>query len=246
LFFLIFPLYLKIRISSIFVISVYIIGNIKGGIAALLGSPAGIGYWAHIGGIAAGIVLALRLQYQDRALEDMYTEEALAAIEEDSGLAKAEEFLRRALQLNPENEAALLALARRESKPFPDAEGRELYQRLIRLLLKTDPKRAAEVFAEYFPIYSLPLNAEDQYRLTPHLQRAGWSSLAAQALREIAVNPAIPRKWAELSLFKLGQILEELRLPDAARFRYRQLLKRYPDFPQRSLVLYRIKKLTNG
>lgn len=246
LFSFIFPLYLKIRMSSIFVIAIYFIADVKGGIATLLGATTGIGHWAHIGGMAAGIVLALRLRFQDRAMEDMYTEKALAAIEEESGLAEAEKLLRRVLQLNPENEAALLALARRESRPFPGEEGRELYQKLVRLLLETAPERAAEVFAEYFSIYNLPLGPDAQYRLTPHLQRSGWSSLAARALEGIVKNPATPRRWAELSLFKLGQILEELRLPEAARFRYEQLPKRYPDFFQRSLVLYRIKRLTSG
>jgi TolA-binding protein len=195
--------------------------------------------------MAAGILLALRLKLQDQAAEDMYTEKALAAIEKDSGLAEADRALRRVLQLNSENEAAMLLLARRESQSVPGEEGRELYQRLIRQLLETSPERAAEVFVEYFSIYKLPLAPDAQYRLTFHLRRGGWTSLAAHALECIVENPATLRRWAELCLLKLGQILEELCLPEAARFRYEQLLKRYPDFSQRELVQYKIKRLTS-
>lgn len=246
LFSFVFPLHLKVRTSSIFVIALYFLSDIKGGIATLLGTQAEIGYWAHIGGIAAGILLALQLKLQDQAAEDMYTEKALAAIEKDSGLAEADRVLRRVLQLNPENEAAMLLLARRKSQSVPEEEGRKLYQRLIRQLLETSPDRAAEIFVEYFSIYWLPLAPDAQYSLTFHLRRGGWAWVAAHALECIVENPATSRRWAELCFLKLGQILEELGLPEAACFRYEQLLKRYPDSAHRSLVLYRMKRLMNG
>lgn len=242
---LIVPLSLKIKVNSLFVVGMYFMMDLQGGILTLLGSPTETNYWAHIGGMVSGILLALRFRFQDREIEDMYTEKALAAIESESGLAQAEKFLRRVLELNPENEAALLALARKKSRSLPSDEGRMLYQRIIRLTLETVPERAAEVFAEYFSIYRLPLDPAAQYRLTSPLQRSGGSDLAARALEVIADDPKTPQRWAERNLFKLAQILEELRLPEAARFRYEQLLERFPDFPKRELVQYKIKRLTS-
>ena len=241
---LIFPLYLKIRLNSLLAVTVFFVNDVDRGIATLIGPPSKIAHWAHVGGLAAGVVLALRLRFQDRATEDMYTEKALAAIEKESGLAEAEQALRRVLELNPEREAALLALARKRSRPLASEEGRSLYQKLIRSQLETVPGRAADIFAEYFLIYRLPLDPAAQYRLALELQRSGRLELASRTLEAIADDPDASGRWAELGLFKLGRISEELRLPEAALFRYEQLLERFPEFPQRSIVLYRIKKLT--
>jgi tetratricopeptide (TPR) repeat protein len=240
------PVFLKIRVNSLFVVGMYFLTAFEGGIVTLAGVQTRTDYWAHLSGLAAGIVLALRLRLQDQAMEEIHVEKALAILERGEGFAEAEQSLRLALERNPENETALLALARRKSRPLQTDEGRRLYQRIIRTNLDTVPERAAELFAEYFVIYRIPLDAASQYRLTELLQRSGRSELASRALELVADDPATPRRWAERVLFKLGRILEELRLPEAARFRYEQLCSRFPDFPRRSLVEDRIKRLTGG
>ena len=55
--------------------------------------------------------------------------------------------LQAALQLNPENQAALLGLAR-EYALTRKPEGRELFQRAIRLKLRSSPAQAAEMYKE--------------------------------------------------------------------------------------------------
>lgn len=243
IFSLILPLNLKIRVNSLFIIGLYFIGDLWGGIQTLLGSTGHIAYWAHIGGLVAGIIFALRLKFQDTAIQEMYIQKALGAIDSEFDTAEGEKLLRRVLELNPESEEALLFLARQKSELARTEEGRALYLKLIRLLFETKPERAAEVFAEYFPIYHIPLDPASQYRLTDVLQRAGWSDIAARALEALADDPATPRPWGERILFRLARMLEELHLPEAARFRYEQLLERYPDFQKKSLVLYRLEKL---
>ena len=236
------PVKLKVRVNSLFVIGMYFWRNLRGGIFTLLGEAGDIGYWAHIGGMISGIILGLRLGYQDRAAEDRYTEQGLAALENENKVAQR--CLLRALELNPENEDALLALARRKSWLRPSEEGRMLYERLIRLTLEKAPERAAAVFIEYFPIYRVSFEPATQYRLAKLLKRYGWSDVAARALEALIDDPATPPRWVERSLFDLARILEELRLSEAARFRYEQLLERFPDFPDREHVQYKIRMLS--
>ncbi len=244
---LIFPANLKIRMNSLLVIGMYFWGDLVGGISSLSGSgeAGGIGYWAHIGGMLSGIFLGLRLGYQDMAAEDRNTEQGLAALEDENRIVEGQEFLRRALELNPENEAALLALARKKSWPRPSEEGGMLYRRLILSVLERDPARAAEVFSEYFPIYRIPFEPATQYRLAKLLERYGWLDAAARALEALVDDPKTPDLWAERSLFDLAKILEELGLTEAAEFRYEQLLERFPNSPKRHVVDYKLKRLTN-
>lgn len=192
------------------------------------------------------MILGLRWKLQDAAIQDMYTQKALRDVESEFDVAEAEKLLRRVLEINPENEGALLTLARQKSKPVKAEEGGALYQRLIRSLIETSPERAAEVFAEYFPIYRVPLDPATHYRLTDVLERGGWSDLAAQVLEALADDPATPRLWAERILFRLARLLEKIHLREAACFRYEQLLERYPDFPKKSLVVYKLERLRAG
>lgn len=198
------------------------------------------------GGAVAGIILGLRLGYQDRAIEDKYTEKGLAALEDETGAAEGIKLLYRALELNPENETALLALTRRKSWLQPSEEGLTLYQRLIRLTIERAPERAAEVFVEYFPRYRVPFEPPLQFRLAEILHRHGWVDAAARALEAIVDDPSTPARWADRSLFKLAKFLEEMGLREAARFRYEQLLERFPEFPDRELVQHKIKLLTSA
>lgn len=239
----IFPLNLKIRVNSLCIIALYFIWDLLGGIETLLGLPSHIGYWAHIGGMLAGIGLGLRWKLQDAAIQDMYTQKASRLIDSEIDIAEGERLLRRVLELNPENEEALLHLARQKSKPVKTDEGRDLYLKLIRLLFETRPEKAAEVFAEYFPVYRIPLDPVSQYRLTDVLERMGWTYLAVHALETLVDDPKTPKLWEMRLLFKLARLLEKLHLTEAAQFRYEQLLNRYPDFPKKSLVLYKLQRL---
>lgn len=238
------PVYLKIRVNSLCVMAMYFCRDLAGAMLTLSGEVTGIGYWAHVGGAVAGIILGLRLGYQDRAIEDKYTEKGLAALEDETRVAEGTSLLARALELNPENETALLALARRKSWPQPSEEGLTLYQRFIRLTIEKAPERAAEVFIEYFPLYRVPFEPSLQFRLAETLHRYGWVDAAAHALQAIVDDPTTPAQWLQRSLFRLAKFLEEVGLKEAARIRYEQLLERFPEFPEGEYVRHKIKILS--
>lgn len=241
----IFPVYLKIKVNSLFVMAMYFCQNLAGGMLTLSGEVnSEVGYWAHLGGAVAGIILGLRLGYQDKAIEDKCTQKGLAALEDETRVAEGIKLLARALELNPENETALLALARRKSWPQPSEEGLRLYQKFIRLTIEKAPERAAEVFMEYFPRYRVPFEPPLQFSLAETLYRYGWVDAAAHALQVIVDDPSTPVQWAKRSLFKLAKVLEEIGLREAARFRYEQLLERFPEFPEGEYVRYKIKILS--
>ncbi len=224
------PLNFKIRVNFLFIIGLYFIHDLLGGGETLLGLPNSIDYWAHIGGMIAGFVLGWRSKLQDTAIQDMYIQKSLQAMESELDGPEAEKFLRRVLELNPENEEALLTLAWPKSKPVKTGEGMALYQKIIHMLLETRPERAAEIFAEYFPIYRISLDPAGQSKLTSVLEQSGWPHIAARALEALSDDPRTPAVWGGPILFQMARLLEKLQLREAACFRYEQLLERYPNF----------------
>jgi len=243
LFSLLLPLSLKIKLNSLLVIGIYFLSDLNAGMEQLAGSPSSIGHWAHVGGMAAGILLALRLKLQDQAIEEMHVERGIAAIEKGELFVDGEQALRLALERNPNNETALLALARERSRIRPSDEGRELYQRLLHLLLKSKPSQAAEIFEEYYALYRSPLDHSSQYRMAGLLHRRGNLDLASRVLETIADDPTASADWRERALFQLGLTLEDLRLPEAARYRYEQFLQRFPLSDNRPLVEEKLRKI---
>lgn len=54
------PIFLKIRITSLFVMAMYFFNDLVGGKLTLRGETTRIGYWAQLGGAITGIILGLR------------------------------------------------------------------------------------------------------------------------------------------------------------------------------------------
>lgn len=94
-------------------------------------------------------------------------------MEDVTRIAEGTKLLTRALELNPENETVLLALARRKSWSQTREESLRPYQRYIRLTIERAPERAAEAFVEYFPRHRVPFEPLLQFRLAEILHRNG-------------------------------------------------------------------------
>ncbi len=102
---------------------------------------------------------------------------------------EGEQHLLKALEVNPGNKEALLALARAKSYPRPDMAGKLCYLKLIAMTIKDDLNQAAVIFAEYYRIYQTGIKPADQYLLAGALYRQGKFEVASRALEMVANNP---------------------------------------------------------
>ena len=138
--------------------------------------------------------------------------------------------LQAALQLNPDNEPALLGLAR-EFAVTRKPEGRELFQKAITLKLRTSPEQAMEIYREYRDAYSQILDPGLQYRLAGAFYRKGDHEPAARLLETIVLEPSANDETRQRSFFQLVVLLAENNMLEAAHYRLQQFREQFPDAP---------------
>ena len=218
----------KLKVNSLLPLGVFFLLDLESGVRELAGSHSGIGYWAHLGSMAGGVLIAILFRLHWKAAEEKYTEAGLAARDEPYFRRESVEALQSALQLNPDNEAALLGLAREHAitrKP----EGRELYQRAIRLKLRSSPEQAVEIYREYFDLYSLMLEPDLQYRLAGIFYLQGDHEPAARSLEMVILEPSTSDETRQRAFFQLVVLLAENNMLEAAHFRLEQFKEQYPQ-----------------
>ena len=151
----------------------------------------------------------------------------LQALENTFPRLDGESALRAALELNPHNEAALLGMARllaATRKP----EGREFFQKGIRLKLSSDPRQAAEIYKEYMDTYNRMLEPDLQYRLAGIFYLQGDHEPAARSLEMVINEPSTNDDTRQRAFYQLVLLLAENIMLDAAHYRLQQFAERYP------------------
>lgn len=205
--------------------------------------PGGIGYWAHAGGYLIGVGAALALGLHRAGARERLERRALAAPRPDDPgtTAAAQDAL---LAVAPDHVEVRLARAREAARSFRPPEAAADYAHAIRLLLRSDRRRAAAIFVELHRKYGESLPLEEQLALTPALAALGEHDRAAQALADAAARApdAAPGLHAR-ALLQEGRLLEALALPDAARCRYEGLLASHSTSAQAELASARLQAL---
>lgn len=229
------PINLKIRMNSLSVMGLFFIMDLQGGIESIKGtSYSGVGHWAHIGGMVAGMIIAWSRNFGDAAIEERHVEIGLKRLNEGAGLGEGEESLKTALQKNQNNIEAVLALARMKSNRSGTSfnlteEGAECYQKAIRLLISKNPKEAAEVYNEYYAKYMKGVEPNLQCRIAGVLYNMGQKDQSGRALELLAESNDTPPDIREKAMYKAAVIMEELGLSESAQRYYRQFIEIYPD-----------------
>jgi membrane associated rhomboid family serine protease len=217
----------KLKVNSLLPLGFFFLMDLKGGFQQLSGGNSKIGYWAHVGSLVAGILIAARLKLQKAAAEEKYTEQGLAAMDDQYFRRESVDSLKAALQLNPENEAALLGLAR-EYAVTRKPEGRELFQEVIRLKLRSSPEQAAAIYKEYFNTYNRMIEPDLQYRLAGIFYRQGDHEPATRTLEMIILEPSASDDTRQRAFYQLVIILAENNMLEAAQYRLRQFKEQFP------------------
>ena len=176
------------------------------------------------------MAIAARLQLHGAAAEERYTENGLQAMDSTVSRRDSVTSLQAALQLNPDNEPALLGLAREFAVTRKPA-GRDLFQRAIPLKLRTSPEQAMEIYREYRDAYSQILDPGLQYRLAGAFYRKGDHEPAARPLETIVLEPSANDETRQRSFFQLVVLLAENNMLEAAHYRMQQFREQFPDAP---------------
>ncbi len=217
----------KLRINSLLPLGLFFLLDVRSGFRQLAGRGTPVAYWVHVGSMVAGMIIAARLKLQKAAAEEKYTEQGLAAMEDQYFRRQSVDSLQAALQLNPENEAALLGLAR-EYAITRKPEGRDLFQEAIRLKLRSSPEQAAEIFKEYRNSYQSMLEPGLQYRLAGIFYRQDEHEPAARLLEAIVLEPSAGDDTRQRAFFQLVVLLAENNMLEAAHYRLEQFKEQFP------------------
>lgn len=218
---------IKLRINSLLPLGLFFLLDVRSGFRQLQGGGAPVAYWVHVGSMVAGMLIAARLKLQRDAAEEKLTEAGLAAMESQFSRRDSVDSLKAALQLNPDSEAALLGLAR-EYAITRKPEGSELFQRAIRLKLRSSPEQAVEIYNEYRSTYQGMLEPGLQYRLAGIFYRQNDHEPAARLLETIVLEPSAPDDTRQRAFFQLVVLLAENNMLEAAHFRLEQFKEQYP------------------
>jgi membrane associated rhomboid family serine protease len=231
IFSLILPISLKVRLNSLVIIGLFFLGDLSGGFSQVAnGVTGGVGHWIHVGGMLAGVALAMLLRLGDQAVEERHMDVGARAVSGGgANLEEGEESLRIALRRNPNNLEAMLMLARILSKFGPSEEGGELYRRAIAMLVRSRPQEAKIAFCQYHEIYLQGIDAEVQYRLAGLFHQDGDLEMASRCLEPLLKDGQLPAAQREKVLFQYARILDGLGLAEAAADYYRMFVESFPD-----------------
>lgn len=236
------PVPIPLQIPAVAVIGFWFLKDLAGGVGSLRGAHADIAFWAHIGGFIAGLGACKYLRYEVEAKREKME---LVARKADLlvGYGEGIEACEKLIQADPGNPELHLKLARAKSRWRASQEGAEHYEKAVKLLLRTDPKRAAKVFIEYWTKHLKVMEARYQVALSRTIHREFDADFAAKALHALIESGQPPDLYMERAYLDLGRIYESLGREDLARHVYGRLVQTFPASKHRQFAE---KKLHSG
>lgn len=218
------PIWPRVSVSVLSVISVWLVLQLAGAVVRIGDDPGGTAFWAHLGGIAAGLLLAILYRSPDfgdlrlghEVLDQMNRRSAGAAI------AAAKLHLDRHPN-DPKGLRALMEAYRAQGDVEDEAKT------MVSLLGKVSDVEAAELLSRL-----VSLKHAD---LLPSLQRVRWADRVAEAdagcarelLRSVVAGTADDPQRPEAILAWIA--LDRDRDPGGVRELAQDLATRYPMHP---------------
>jgi membrane associated rhomboid family serine protease len=218
------PLLPGVSVSMVAVTGAWIVLQVLGGFFRLGDAEASIAYWAHLGGVAAGLLLALVFRSHGDAAKQQGSEE-LQRLRERSPAAAAA-AARSYLELHPDDLAALRSLAEACSQ-LGDSEGeQDAYLMLLDRIPESQQGSTISMLAKCGGLQRLPsvrrsLLAERFKQTEPEV--------AAELLRSVIEGPADDAQRPEAMLALAG--LHRENNPEPAKQLVKELLETYPLHP---------------
>jgi len=230
IFSLILPISLKIRLNSLVIMALFFLSDLSGGIEQITGeSGSMIGHWCHLGGMISGMLIAGYLKLGEDAVEERHLEIGIKASEATYGYEGGERSMQIALDRSPDNIDALLGMARLKTKFQSTAEGKELYEKGMLLMMTARSGELVEVFREYFgKFHTVPSEPKFVSRVAEILRTAGEIDLCINCLERLVDMPGISSQVQEKVLFQLATLLEFNSCFEAARRYFARFAAEFP------------------
>jgi membrane associated rhomboid family serine protease len=219
----------RLQVNAVAILGYWFFQDLIGGLNSLENPYAGVAFWAHVGGFLMGVLACWLLNYGADAVKDKNRHVGEAYLEKPFGFGKGIEALEKVLASEPEDPNLHLGLARAKSRMRETLEGKEHYEKAIRVLVGKDPGRACEIFLEYWGKYLTVLEPETQLPIVRHLIHNGHFDFCAKTLEVLihdhrAGNPSFEKAFLMLARL-YGQKLD---VPQKAASVYEQFLKTFP------------------
>jgi len=241
IFSLILPISLKVRLNSLVIIGLFFLMDLSGGIGQISGVHSQVGHWAHLGGMISGMIIAgLFLKLGEMAIEEKHLEIGVKASEAKIGFEGGERSLLIAMEKNPDNPETILAMARIKTKFNPGPEGKELYERVMKLLISSRPQEAVNIYKEYYRKYLAGVEPQLMYRLAVVMERAFDMDSASRAYEMLLKEPGIAPDMRQRALYQAASLLDKMGHDEAASSLYRQFASEFPDAPAAQKVRFKL------
>jgi tetratricopeptide (TPR) repeat protein len=208
-----------------------------GGIDSIRGIHHNVAFWAHVGGFSAGLGTCSYLHYEVEARKEKLEFVAETTLEQFSGYGEGIKAAETLLKTNPDNPEIHLKLARAKSRLRASAEGKDHYEKSIKLFLEKDPKKATEAFIEFWNKYLTVLESKYQLRLSRLLNKSLYFDLSAHTLETLIGGDQPLDLYMEQAHLDLAKIYEvQLERKDLARYVYEKFLEKFPKSKHREFV----------
>jgi membrane associated rhomboid family serine protease len=222
---------LLFEVPAILAVAAFVLYQLVNGVLAVEdgGRTSNTAFWAHIGGLLFGALIAIPLRmHHDSRHEYNLEDGAKAAAAGDNSAAAA--HYRQALTLNPDDPAAHHSLARAYVNLRQGEAAHRHLMDAMRLYLRGGHSLAvARVYEEAlanFETFPLPPNLLQ--RVASACEESEQYGLAVHALSEICRDHPQARE-AEMSLLRLGKLhLQKMDQPQNAEGIFSEFVRLYP------------------
>lgn len=228
---------IRIQVPAFIILSLWFLRDFMGGIDTIRGIHHNVAFWAHVGGFSAGLGTCKYLNYEIQARKEKLEFVAETTLEKSVGYGEGITAAETLLKTDPDNPEMHLKLARAKSRLRASAEGKDHYEKSIKLLLEKDPKKAMEAFIEFWNKYFSVLEPKYQFRLSRLLNKSLYFDLSAHTLQAlIESNPPLDLYMEEAYLHLAKIYATQLERRDLARYVYDKFLEKFPKSKHREFV----------
>jgi tetratricopeptide (TPR) repeat protein len=228
---------IRIQIPAVIILILWFIQDFMGGIDTIRGVYQNVAFWTHVGGFAAGFPACKYLHYETEARKEKLEFVAETALQQYGGYGVGIKAAERLLETDPDNPELHLNLARAKSRWRASLEGREHYEKAIKVLLEKDSVKSAEAFIEYWKKYLTFLEAKYQVKLSMLLNRNLKTDLSAHTLQTLIDSDQPLDLYMEEAYLNLAKIYrEQLKRDDLARYVYEKFLEKFPKSKYREYI----------
>jgi membrane associated rhomboid family serine protease len=228
---------IRIQVPAVIILSFWFLRDFIGGINSITGFSPDIAFWAHVGGFAAGFGACKYLHYEIPARREKLEFIAETSLQQYGGYGKGIEATQKLLVNDPENPELHLNLARANSRSWASPEGREHYEKTIKVLLEKSPEKVAEVFMEYWKKYLSTLEPRYQVRISLLLSKNLNVDLAAKTLQQLIDSNHNSDIYIEQAYLNLAKIYsQQLGRKDLAGYVCEKFLEKFPNSERRAFV----------